>query len=220
MTRDERDAGELVRVLECMDRVARDLLDMTAPVRFAVATSVADQTAVYQLRYRVSCEEGWLEPSAAPDGLEKDDFDDRAIHLVGWDDRTLAATARLVLPHPGHRLPTEEAFELTIVPPGEVVDLGRGIVAPAYRGRGHGVFFGLLAAAWLQARAHGFTQLCGTTAPSMLPNYRAMGFHVEVLGEARHWWGDQRLPIKMDGARCSEELLAALATRGTSSTAR
>ena len=207
-------------VLECMDRVAGLLVDMAAPVTFAVASSAADRTAVYRLRYRVACDEGWLEPGAMADGLEKDTFDDDAIHLVGWDGACLAATARLVLPRPGRRLPTEEAFELTIVPPGEVVDLGRGTVAAAYRGRGHGIFFGLLATAWLETHARGFTQLCGTTAPSMLPHYRAMGFHVEVLGETRQWWGHQCAPIKMDGARSSGELLQTLAERATRSDAR
>jgi len=204
-------------VLECMDRVARQLVEMAAPVRFTLASSIGDRTAVYRLRYRVARDEGWLQSDALPDALEKDTFDDTAIHLVGWDDGCLAATARLVVPHPGARLPTEEAFELTIVPPGEVVDLGRGTVEPAYRGRGHGIFFALLATAWLEARARGFTQLCGTTAPSMLPHYRAMGFHVEVLGEPRHWWGHLCVPIKMDGARGCRELLQALAARVASS---
>jgi predicted GNAT family N-acyltransferase len=199
------------RLLQHIDRVAESLVGMASPVRFACATSAAERTAVYQLRYRVAVEEGWIEPAALPDGLEKDSFDDEAIHLAGWDGDVLAATARLVLPHSGERLPTEDAFGITISPRGAVVDLGRGTVARAYRGRGHAVFFALLATAWLETRARGFTQLCGTTAPAMLPHYRAMGFHVDVLGAARVWWGAERLPIQMDGARCSAAVIDQLA---------
>jgi N-acyl-L-homoserine lactone synthetase len=200
-------------VLQTMDTVARVLVDRAAPIRFTVATSASHRTAVYRLRYDVVVEERWVPASALPEGLEQDAFDDEAVHLVGWDGEVIAATARLVLPRVGAALPTEDAFGLAIEPRGEVVDLGRGIVARGYRGRGHHIFFALLSMAWLETRARGFTRLCGTTAPSMLPHYSAMGFHVEVLGEPRHWWGDERLPIKMDGARCSAATLEQLAHR-------
>ena len=200
-------------VLQTMDEVARALINRAAPIRFAVATSTPERTAVYRLRYDVVVEEGWVDPSALPEGLEHDAFDEEAIHLVGWDGEVIAATARLVPPRVGAALPTEDAFGLAIEPRGEVMDLGRGVVARRYRGRGHQIFFALLSMAWLETRARGFTRLCGTTAPSMLPHYSAMGFHVEVLGECRHWWGEERLPIKMDGARCSAATLEQLTTR-------
>jgi len=200
-------------VLQTMDKVARLLVDRAAPVRFMVATAASHRTAVYRLRYDVVVEEGWVDPSALPEGLEHDAFDEEAVHLVGWDGDVIAATARLVLPRAGAALPTEAAFGLDIEPRGEIVDLGRGIVARPYRGRGHHLFFALLAMAWIETRARGFTRLCGTTAPSMLPHYSAMGFHVEILGESRRWWGDERLPIKMDGARCSAATLEQLAQR-------
>jgi GNAT superfamily N-acetyltransferase len=197
-------------LLERLDRVARELIARAAPVRFATATSDSDRRGLYALRYRTVVEEGWVQPEALPEGLESDVHDADAVHLIGWDGEVMAATVRLVIPGPDRLLPTEEAFELSVVPRGEVVDVGRGIVAPHYRGLGHATFFGLLAAAWLETRALGFRQVCATIAPSMLPHYRAMGFHVNVLGPSRFWWGQERLPIQLDGTRCSAAALEEL----------
>jgi predicted GNAT family N-acyltransferase len=196
--------------LSRIDHVARALAQAAAPVRFALATSDSERAEIYALRYRTVVAEGWVAPDALPEGLERDVHDDRAVHLVGWDDGVLAATARIAFPSPGVLLPTEEAFELHVAPRGQVADLGRGIVAPQYRGRGHATFFALLAAAWLQVRAHGFARVCGTTAPSMLPHYRQMGFHLEVLGPSRVWWGEERIPILMDATRASAATLEEL----------
>jgi len=196
-----------------MDAVARALVTMASPVRFSVATAPSDLAAIYRLRYHVVVEEGWVDPSALPEQLERDVFDDDAIHLAGWDDRVLAATARLVLPRPERVLPTEDAFGIAIEPRGEVVDLGRGIVGRSHRGRNHRTFIALLAMAWLETRARGYTRLCGTTTPSMVPNYQGMGFHVEIPAGPRHWWGQERLAIKMDGARCSAATLEDLMGR-------
>jgi predicted GNAT family N-acyltransferase len=200
-----------------MGRVAHHLLAAAAPVRFTVAMSEADRHALYALRYAVVVDEGWIDPAAVPQGMERDAHDERAVHLIGWDDDVMAATARLVFPSPGERLPTEEAFGLRVAPAGEVVDLGRGVVARPYRGRGHATFVGLLAAAWLKARAQGFVRLCGTSAPSMLPHYRAMGFHVDVLGGSRGGWGGERGPSVMGGTRGSAPALEELAARTSAS---
>jgi N-acyl-L-homoserine lactone synthetase len=213
MSSDHRLEEDEPAVVARMDTVARALAAMAAPIRFTVATSASDRAAVYGLRYQVVVEEGWIDASALPEKLERDIFDEDAIHLAGWDGDVLAATARLVLPRADRALPTEDVFGLTVEPRGQVVDLGRGTVARPYRGRGHRTFIALLSTAWLETRARGFTRLCGTTAPSMVPNYEAMGFHVEILGEPRHWWGQERLAIKMDGARCSAETLEGLMRR-------
>ncbi len=195
-----------------IDHVAAALVRAAAPVRFVRATSDAERAEIYALRYRTVVAEGWVDAAALPDGLERDVHDEHAVHLVGRDGDMLAATARLVFPAATELFPTEEAFDVRLDDRGGVVDLGRGIVAPAYRGRGHVVFFALLAAVWLEARAAGFTRVCGTTAPSMLPHYRQMGFHVDVLGPSRVWWGETRLPILMDGARASTTALEQLVT--------
>jgi N-acyl-L-homoserine lactone synthetase len=197
------------------DTLAGQLVAMAAPVRFGLAASEAEKNAVYALRYRIVVEEGWVESDRLPDGIEKDTHDDRALHLVGWDGRSLVATARLVLPSSGHRLPTEEAFDVDIRARGEVVDLGRGLVARPYRSRDHRLFLGLLATAWLESHARGFVLFCGATTMVLIERLREFGVDVDLLGPSRRWWGEERFPILVDGERSAMTALARLGGRGS-----
>ena len=106
---------------------------------------------------------------------------------------------RLVLPLAGARLPLEDAFDLTIDPPLQVVDVGRAIVAPAVGdSQRHLVFLGLLCQSWVEIRARGLHEMCGAATRSMLRLYRLMDIHWMVLGEARPYWNEVRLPCKLD----------------------
>jgi hypothetical protein len=196
------------------DALAGQLVARAAPVRFGLAASEAEKSAVYALRHRIVVEKGWVESDQFPDGIEKDSHDDRALHLVGWDGSSLVATARIVLPSPGHRLPTEEAFEVDIRPWGDVVDLGRGLVAQPYRSRDHRMFLGLLATAWLESHARGFVRFCGATTMLLIERLREFGVEVDLLGPSRCWWGEERFPILVDGERSAMTALARLEGRG------
>lgn len=60
-------------------------------------------TEAFRLRYQVYCVENAFEdPADNVDGLERDDFDDRAVHslLIHRPSGTVAGTVRLVLPDP------------------------------------------------------------------------------------------------------------------------
>jgi Acetyltransferase (GNAT) domain len=186
-------------LLRLADALAAQLEARAEPVRFRVASSSVEVEAIHRLRFQTVVASGWAAARDFPDGLERDAFDDRAVHIGGWDDEVLAASARLVFPAPGLRLPTEEVFDVSVLPAGRVVDVGRGIVAPPYRQGGHRVLTGLLARCWLELRSRGLSQMCGDAAGWLLEVYRGMGFEVEVLGPARLHWGEERLPIRIDG---------------------
>jgi N-acyl-L-homoserine lactone synthetase len=143
-------------------------------------------------------EHGWAPPEAFPDGLERDAYDDQAVHIVGWDGAVLATAARLIFAQPGCLLPTEEAFSIEIEPRGQVVDMGRQIVAHEYSQRENRIFPGLLARTWLEMRAHGFSYVCGLFSPSMLRLYRILGLQLTVLAPARCYWGEDRSPARLD----------------------
>jgi N-acyl-L-homoserine lactone synthetase len=208
-------ADRSASLLAWLDRVARQLLEQAAPVRFGLARSPAEREAVFRLRFETVVEQGWASPAVLPDGLERDGFDDRAVHVAGWHEQTLAATARLVFPEPHRPLPTEQEFGLRIEPAQAVVDVGRGIVAPAYRSREHRVFAALLARCWLEVRARGLHHLCGTASPLRLERYRQLGLPLRVLGPARPFWGEERYPLFLDGVEFAETALARAAA-GTS----
>jgi N-acyl-L-homoserine lactone synthetase len=180
------------------DELARGMVTAAAPLRFCVAQSSQELAAVYRLRYEVVIERGWAQPEDLPDGLERDEYDDRAVHIAGWDGTRVAATSRIVLPAPDLAFPTERAFGVRIEPHEQVVDMGRQIVARAYSNIQHLVFAALLGQTWLEMRAHGFTRVCGDFTPAMTRLYRLMGFQVAQVGPAREFWGEERFPIVVD----------------------
>src|SRR5438132_2727031 len=89
--------------LSLYDAWSRWLLARAAPICFAIAQTPAEREALYRLRYQTAIGRGWVKPEDFPDGLERDPYDERAVHLAGWDGTVLAASVRL---------PTEEAFGL------------------------------------------------------------------------------------------------------------
>jgi len=185
--------------LDALDALADTLLVRAAPVEFATTASPAEHQAVYRLRFATIVEEGWAAAADFPDGLERDEFDERAVHVVGRHDDGLVATARLVLPEPGQPLPTERDFELTMQPADGVVDIGRAIIVKDYRSAEHTLFGALLARCWLEIRARGYQNLCGAASGSRLERYKQFGLPLRILGSSRRYWGEDRYPVFLDG---------------------
>jgi predicted GNAT family N-acyltransferase len=190
--------------LEALDALASVLLMRAAPVRIDRATSRAEQEAVYRLRFATVVEEGWAPAADFPDGLERDAFDERALHVIGRQDDRLIAAARLVFPDPGRALPTEREFELTMRPAGGVVDIGRAIVVKDYRSAEHTLFGALLARCWLEIRARGYQHLCGAASGPRLERYKQFGLPLRILGPSRFYWGEDRYPVFLDGREFAE----------------
>jgi len=177
------------------DALAAQLIARAAPLMFSVAQSPAEREAVYRLRYSIVVEKCWAKPEDFPDGVERDAYDDTAVQIVAWDEDKLAAATRLVPTVPGHPLPTEEAFGLTIESRTQLMDVGRTCVAPAYSDAQHRVLAGLLGRTWIEMRAGGCTEACGIVAPAVVRMCRGMGFHVVILGAPRLVWGEERSPV-------------------------
>lgn len=194
-------------LLQQADELARNMVMTAAPLRFCVAQSQAELQVVYRLRYEVVIARGWAQPEDLPEGLERDEYDDFAVHIVAWDGAQIAATSRIVLPAPDRALPTERAFEIKIEPHGQVADMGRQIVARAYGSVEHLVFAALLAQTWLEIHARGCTLVCGDFTPVVTRLYRLMGFQVAQVGPAREFWGEERFPIVVDVASSVPTLL-------------
>ena len=188
-------------VLSIVDNLSREFIGTVAPIRFDVAKDDLERETVFRLRYQVVVERGWVQPNELPDGKERDHYDEKAIHIVGWDGNNLATTSRLVLPEVGVILPTEEAFHILIEPRGQVADMGRQIVAREYSSIKHKVFAALLAKTWLEIRARGYSLVCGDFSPAMMRLYRIMGFDVKQLGASQQYWGEERAPIIVDVAK-------------------
>jgi hypothetical protein len=184
--------AEVAPGIVALDALAGQLL-LRAGVRIGVAHTIVELGAVHRLRHR--------DAGTAPEAVEPEPYDDHSLHLAAWRGSALAATMRLVLPVPGRRLPTEDAFGLDVEPRGEVVDVGDLIVGPAAQGdAGHRVWGGLFALAWQEARARDYTVMAGIASRQLVERYRSLGVHVERLGPARTEAGAEHYPIRLDPA--------------------
>ena len=178
-----------------LDALAHSILARSG-YRFTLADDQAQQDAAYRLRHEAVIAAGWHRDSGDGllEGRERDGYDARAIHVLGWDGEQPIATGRLVLP-PG-QLPTEEACGLAVEPRGKVVDVGRMTVAPGHQGPGHPVFLALLARLYLEVRARGFDVACGMMSARARSLVRLLGLQIEMLGEDRLYWGEPRAPVR------------------------
>jgi hypothetical protein len=171
-----------------LDDVARSVVRRSGR-RFAVASGTAEVGAAFRLRAEAAAEHGWA-------GEDRDAFDDRAVHVVGWDHDEPVSAGRIVFP-PGP-LPTEEACGLVISPPGAVADVGRMVVARGHQEFGHSGFVALLAALYLEVPAHGLDVACGMMAPRVRALTRFLGLRLELLGPEREHLGELRAPVRFD----------------------
>lgn len=201
------DSSGIGSELDRFDAVIRALIARAEPIHFGIVQSAAELTEVYRLRYQTVISRGWASAVNFPDGLEHDADDARAIHIAGWHDTTLVATARLILPATG-RLPTEEVFGIEIAPRGQAVNVDRVAVAPGCTGHRHRVFLGLLGQVWLEARRHGYSRWMGIETPGMFRLYRILGFETKALAAPQPFWAEERIPALFDGPTAAPAFLA------------
>jgi hypothetical protein len=141
---------------------------------------------------------GWARPESMPDGMERDEDDDRAIVLVCRDGTGIAGSARLVVPVPGRPLPTERDFGIEGLD--GATDLGRLVIGAEHRGmRSPVVIIGLFARAWLETRALGLRRIAASAPSEMVELYRTLGVRLTVLGPSRRHWGAERVPVELAG---------------------
>jgi N-acyl-L-homoserine lactone synthetase len=191
-------SGDRPRWLASADELAGQLIDRASPIEVRIATSADEIQAVFQLRHEIVIEMGWRdEEDLAAGGRERDEYDASALQLAAWDGDVLAGTLRVVLPEEGRLLPIEEAYDLVVEPEGLVVEIGRVIVAHPYRGGDHRVLGALSGSAWMQMRAGGFEWVSAAATAEIVELFRRLGFEVDVLGEPRNYWGEERYPIRM-----------------------
>jgi hypothetical protein len=177
-----------------LDGLVARILDRS-PFRFEVAADAAAEQTAYALRGRTVVERGWVAARDLADGLERDDFDDHAVQVIGWDAEIPMCTGRIVLP-PG--LPTERACGLVVEPAGHVADVGRMCVIDSYRSREQVGFVGLMCALYAQVRLLGYDVACGMmTAPARML-VRSFGLTVQLLGPEREYWNESRAPVRFE----------------------
>jgi hypothetical protein len=164
-----------------------------SPFDYRVAAEDSEREIAYRLRGSAVLDRGWCTAGDLLDGMERDGYDDRAIHVIGWDGDVAMSTGRVVLP-PG--LPTEEACEIVVEPRGEVVDVGRMCVAPSYQSLEHAALIGLMCRLYLAMREHDFAVACGMMSVPARAMMGLFGLQLEILGPERTYWNEPRAPVR------------------------
>jgi N-acyl-L-homoserine lactone synthetase len=175
------------------DALVADILGRSA-IRFTLAVDDGERSLAYRLRAQAVIDQGWARAEDLPGGIERDAFDDHALHLLGWDGDEAVATGRLVLPP--NELPTEAVCGIVIEPCGGVVDVGRMAVARSRQSRSHVVFLALLAQLYTEVRQRGYEAGCGLVSARARSLMRLLGLPLEVLGDERLHWGEMRAPVR------------------------
>jgi hypothetical protein len=165
----------------------------TYPYEFSLAATEAERAVAYRIRGEVVVDAGWPLDGIV-DGLERDEFDDTAVQVIGWQDRRPVSTGRLVLPPAA--LPTEQACGIVVQPAGRVVDVGRMAVIPAHRTTEHAAFLALLCRLYLEVRARGYDVACGMMSRRARRLMRLLGVELEELAPERDYWGEPRTPVR------------------------
>jgi hypothetical protein len=176
-----------------LDAVVSELL-RASPFRYSIAETEVEREIAFRLRYRAVVEQGWLVPADGVSEVEQDEYDVRAIHIVGWDGVTPIATGRIVLPP--SPLPTEAACAIVVAPQGQVADVGRMVIVRSHQDNQHGAFVGLLASLYSEVRRQGYTVGCGMMAANVRMLMRILGIELEVLGDERPYWNELRAPVR------------------------
>ena len=164
-----------------------------SPFDYRVAADDSEREVAYRLRGSAVIDRGWCGAGDLPGGMERDEYDDRAIQVIGWDGDVAMSTGRVVLP-PG--LPTEEVCELIVEPRGGVVDVGRMCVARSHQSLEHAALIGLMCRLYLAMREHGFRVACGMMSAPARGLMGLFGLQLEILGPDRMYWNESRAPVR------------------------
>jgi len=175
-----------------LDALVTRLLSRSS-FEYRVAASDSERALAYRLRASVVLDRKWRTAGDLPNGMERDEYDDHAIHVIGWDGEVAMSTGRVVLP-PG--LPTEHECEIVVEPCGEVVDVGRMCVARSHQSLEHAALIGLMCRLYLAMRESGFSVACGMMSASARSLMRLFGLQLETLGPERRYWNESRVPVR------------------------
>ena len=68
-----------------------------SPFDYRVAADDSERRVAYRLRGSAVMDRGWCMAGDLPGGMERDEYDDRAIQVIGWDGDVAMSTGRVVL---------------------------------------------------------------------------------------------------------------------------
>lgn len=198
-----------------------------APVFVALADTPASKALHYRLRYQVYCQKlAYEDPTRFPDGEERDQYDEHAVHFLAYDGRRgdWVGALRLVPPEPVG-LPLTfltglAASVVHLVKQRRVAEISRMCVASSPApGAGQPtasldcgvsamIFFALVRASVAYAFRHGFDHLAFLTTLSLSRLLGRVGITDQAAGDGCEYRG-RRFPRIADVAQLYRNLIEA-----------
>ena len=83
-------------------------------------------------------------------------------------------------------------------PAGQVVDVGRMLVRPAWQDPSHGALRDLMARLYVEDAGLGYTVACGMMSSPASSLARLLGVRLEPLGPPQTYWHELRYPVRFE----------------------
>lgn len=163
---------------------------------FGRASSVEERREVFALRAAAVIEAGWVEPDDLPEGLERDELDARATHLVAVSGGRVVGTLRVAWDR-GDVEAQLRTHELDLPVDGTMI-LGRLVVARLWRPRSREVTVGLYGELVRLALELGVRRGVSFVTESAVRWYRLGGIPLKIVGPPREVTGAPRSPAVFD----------------------
>ena len=163
---------------------------------FGRASSVEERREVFALRAAAVIEAGWVEPDDLPEGLERDELDARATHLVAVSGGRVVGTLRVAWDRDDVEAQLR-MHEVELPVEGTMI-LGRLVVDRPWRPRSREVTVGLYGELVRLALEVGVRRGVSFVTESAIRWYRLGGIPLKVIGPPREVTGASRSPAVFD----------------------
>ena len=168
------------------------------------------------LRYEVFClEKDWIEPASCDNGLETDEYDEKAVHFLVLDDDsdTALGTCRLLLGS-CQTLPAASFLDLAGlgIEPIHSCEVSRLASLRSSRANNLGVFLGLMQAMSWWGAGTDFTSLLSVADLPLHKLMTRIGMPFTAVGDPVIYLGSECIPAVIDVAGTGE-LLARIGIR-------
>jgi N-acyl-L-homoserine lactone synthetase len=163
---------------------------------FGRAAGDEQRREVFALRGRTVVDAGWVAEADLPDGLERDQLDDRATQLVALSAGRVVGALRVAWDR-GDVEAELRAHGLDLAVDGTMV-LGRLVVDRPWRRRSRAVTVGLYAELVRLALELGMERGVSFVTESAIRWYRVSGIPLKVVGPPREVTGMPRSPAVVD----------------------
>lgn len=173
-----------------------------------IAKGRREKDLAKRLRYKIFCEElKWIPSEDFPDGLETDEWDDAAVHLIAIREEKVFGTIRLIWPNP-LGLPIETEWSVSDeVKSSKPVEVSRFAVDNENNYLPHVISLSLIRAAFIHSIEKGVICWVAALDQVVWRMLRSLGIKFSPIGETKIYLGSRTVPGVLTLSDLRESLL-------------